>query len=471
MTDPFSKFKEYLKKVNGVYNSIDIRVACAKNKEGVWENVYSAITLIAGQPNIIKNLKYPQMDDFSILTEQRDISEIDVLLQEIQQGYLNVKNYNIIMKREEKQPYYFRFQEYTPEQATSLFKANVKCFVIHGQGVHIERLIDYDREKEMNDRMKISKYPYYGLMDVLNKLILHKERQDEGRLDFGTELFIIGCIPIVFDKNQTKILENRIDISVDFHKNVDFKKIALVIFENPQPKRLYGNKIGLQKKDLKKKGHFIKGSVSLKRNHVVDVKMILSYDDILIDEIKKIAPAQFSNKQQAIAHGIFDKNLEILRQYLIGDSKKKGADFELGVCWVMNMHGLITMYYGGNEQTTDWVDIVAFSSDYNYVYPIECTTGQINNKDKISKFISRYKRIDKTLKVKYPKIEILPIIATNQNSEDIFSTDIDLAEKERIVILNRETLLELLDSTMYFYDNKGLFEYLKQRIPFKIKIK
>jgi len=461
------KFNDFFSTISNCYDQIQITSACI-HKDKEWINLITTAILFNGKLKL-KTTTLTETPDIKIIQKQIDISDFSLLLEQFKGGELDFKEMKIIYKKEDHgQPYSLTFDIHPPEWTNEKFNDNLRSYFLIGNGNSIQSFIDYDKLNKIDTDLKLSKYPFLGFFDAISKLLSYKKFLD---LSQNTCYYIGSIFPIAFNRNDCQILSEKIQLNILHDNRIKSEKIKIGLIQNPPIKpnklgmryNLDDRRLKISKKSIEKQ---IEYKIELPRLNTVTLDAILSYKNFIMDEIKLTIPSdELSYKHEAIIHNIIDKEYSILLLGLKGKGKDKSNDFERAICWLFNLQGLRALYYGERKDLDSEVDIIAFSQQYNYLYPIECTIGPINNKDKLLKLVKKSNSIIKLFIGKYPSIKVQPLLATCLESNEISLTDIQTAGRERIGILSLEYLTGLLSSSKYFINEKDLFEYFLERIP------
>jgi hypothetical protein len=171
-----------------------------------------------------------------------------------------------------------------------------------------------------------------------------------------------------------------------------------------------------------------------------------------------LADPAHSQNARRVSLEAFDERLEILRDYLLEEqkSRKNARDFEFGVAWLMWMLGFSITQVGGTARTSDAPDILATSPKGN-VLVVECTIGLLKAENKLANLIDRTEAVRKRLiSSGNAHLKMLPVIVSAKTKDEI-KADLEQAQKLGVLVLTKESLLELLQQTIASPDPEAIF--------------
>jgi hypothetical protein len=168
----------------------------------------------------------------------------------------------------------------------------------------------------------------------------------------------------------------------------------------------------------------------------------LSYDGVLLDLQPVEDPKKPLNPRYAI-YRILDPGLDLLKRKLLNLDKDKYQDFEGDVSTLLMLLGFSAANTGRKRRVEDGPDIIV-TTPSDSVGIIECTTGFLNNDNKLSKLIKRTQLIKSELSdSEYSALQIQPVIITQFSRNDV-TADLKTAADSRIAVVCKEDLENLL---------------------------
>jgi hypothetical protein len=153
-------------------------------------------------------------------------------------------------------------------------------------------------------------------------------------------------------------------------------------------------------------------------------------------------PSSLPNARKA-AYALFDRDLEVLRDYLWENSqprKNPQRDFEDGVATLLFVLGFASVNMGGIQRLQDAPDCLCCTPSGDYAI-VECTTGHPDRDDKLSKLFTRAQGLRGTLdRSGLQERRLLPVLVTAMGRPEIPQTELDKAAQMKIVVVCREDL-------------------------------
>ncbi len=197
------------------------------------------------------------------------------------------------------------------------------------------------------------------------------------------------------------------------------------------------------------------------------VRAFLSYDDYGLHQVWISDPTRYFNPKSSIL-GLADPDLAIVRSYISGERlSKRGnmqGDFEDAVCWLLSASGFAPLHLGLNSRTRDFVDIVAFSRGGN-VLVVECTTGRLDEDQKLSKLTDRTTKIHLNLKeIGYGAVLVQPVIVTMRPKAAV-QPELERAGEAGIAVVCQEQLQQLLGEIRLPEQSDQLFASVCDMVP------
>jgi len=160
-----------------------------------------------------------------------------------------------------------------------------------------------------------------------------------------------------------------------------------------------------------------------------------------------VADASTSQNPLRAVYETFDRQLAILQDALLRDSRGRARDVEAAVAWVLWMLGFSIAHLGANDRASDAPDLIATTPAGHFVL-VECTTGTLRGDGKLSKLHERAITVRQSLQASNNShLRVLPVIVTTKTREEI-APDVEQAERWGIHIITKENVQGALSSTL-----------------------
>jgi hypothetical protein len=178
------------------------------------------------------------------------------------------------------------------------------------------------------------------------------------------------------------------------------------------------------------------------------IQCIVSYENIAQHFVWLSDPTKAANEKRAV-YEAFDPGLGSLRE-LIGDYERKGNgahDFEAAISWLLWMLGFNTCFLGEVSRLKQGPDTMAMTPQ-GQIIVVECTTGRLNDKDKLSKLSNRTMAVRKSLlKSNAPERRVVPLIVTTKPRDEIVA-DLNRAVEIGALVICQDEIYQWLKDTL-----------------------
>ncbi len=333
---------------------------------------------------------------------------------------------------------------------------------LHQPALHIRGARKWDvipNIDQLNWELKAAEKPYKSLDELLDSL----ELPTAARAD---------CTTLEVAANSFTAIHA--DSKIDSGKVL----LKLVVAENVHTEKLRFGYIVSERKSVKRghiagsdfrwelDGNIQTGIFELSVDEASVLQALISYDGYVLGQQWITDPSKHVNPRYASCK-LFDPDLRILHDFLSGKSKDPGNDFEQGITILFTLLGFSPSHHGTVPKLQDGPDILAFTPRNN-IAVIECTTKRLNDKDKMSKLVSRTNQLKERLKLSgHPHLLIQPVIVTALSRSDV-SADLPEAGRNGIVVISRDDIKLLLERVaLSLSDPEDIFRGFANLIPDK----
>ena len=315
-----------------------------------------------------------------------------------------------------------------------------------------------NRDTELDWELIAADRPFASLDELLNTLGLPNWRHGPD----STGLEVQATSPATIGLHS-KIADGRARIEIHASKALDVGKLKLgfqVIGNVPNLERgsVAGEALQWQQdQNLKRAEHFVEVGEAER------VQAYLSYDGVPLDQRSVTDPLKQSNPRAAI-HRAADPDFQLLEKLLLNPEKKDGAEFENAVSILLTLLGFSSIHYGLMRDFKEGPDIMVVAPCGN-VGVVECTTGLLDTKDKLSKLVGRASRIKTHLaEAGHGNVDILPVIVTSLSRDEV-KANLEAAQNLQIAVVCKEELLEAITQLTLPPNGDRVFNHAKGLIP------
>ncbi len=208
---------------------------------------------------------------------------------------------------------------------------------------------------------------------------------------------------------------------------------------------------------------FLQGELRIPVNDSAVAHVFASYEGTVLQQWWLTDPTKHLNTRNAV-YEIFDKDLSVIKRFLAGQGNNRSDDFEGGISLLLYLMGFSPAHLGITKLLGDGPDILASTSQGNLAV-IECTTGMLNEANKLAKLIKRSTLIRQQLASSgYGHILVQPIIVTPLERASV-QAELDEAGKYGIAVVCKEELESLVRDIRVASDSDSFLIKAKELIP------
>lgn len=310
----------------------------------------------------------------------------------------------------------------------------------------------YFNQTELDWMLKSASTPFDSINEIFNEYHLGNYRPDRSSVD----VVAFNVAEIDFSSNVEGVNAKP---GIFLAENLDASKAAIGY------KVVKGGKVsrrGLIKSEslrwVLERPYWRRGEGDLTIEPGAVLQLFANYDGFVHHDGWVGDSKSFQNARRVILD-TFDAGLEVLNDYLFEKNKERkfSRDFEVGVAFLADMLGFSVSHIGGSKRLEDAIDIIA-TTPRNNIALIECTTGLLNNDNKLSKLIDRSALLRRNLAMSgNDHLRVLPVIVTSKTREDV-RADLENAKRLKILVITREDLLAAIGRTVAWQDADQQFE-------------
>ena len=353
------------------------------------------------------------------------LDELKILIQNLEQGKLNLKDLSLAIEAKQGLSYY------------SEMISNDRWFcdahlIVSGDAQNPFSSTDITK---INTELRLGTLPFDGIYDLINYLNLpdtfssHKSALIEIRISPPVDVRI----------DESSLSKGKLALTLHAHSELDTKTISLAIQEYPESPssrkqvapqiewKSISNGLQIGKLDIEAVNAFAVKTVLMAGKNTVRRQF---FEDIL-----KVP------NRRLFAISVFDNDLKRLRKDLIDTNNSE--HFEKAVnslAYILGFSGCVT-----NEK--DAPDIILSTSNHNLVL-IECTLKVSDFHTKLGKLVDRKNTLSELLKKAGDNRKVHSYLVSGQLKTAI-PHDEKLLLNHDVVLLTKESLLELLENIRF----------------------
>lgn len=432
-----NRFREEIAPFRDLWGSVLVR--------GAWTEILDhkrmlalSITLEQKEAKQLARPKSaPEIGRFRIAWEAFGVSELDKLLDNLSEGFINIEGNKILVERHDN-------SAWSPWHSLSLgfSRAGEYPYGIVGKPVITlfgsesmnSSVYEGVMERDLAHRMKALKYPYDGVADVVRDCLGISNRQQDQLL-----VSIKAEVPIALEVSAHK-QRGRHNIKIVLPKLASAEKVSVGVIETCHDGRINRSASTIKASYWRVSNNFLMANFPISFDKdAVKVLLLLSYDGVFLGQNSLVLFPAHSNPVVKM-HACMDPDYAIFMRSVSGQGKDPGHDFEQGVAWLFSFCGFQSCLYGLSPQLGETaVDVLAYSREEKVVLAIECGVSHSQTQGKLPRFLSRCRKLSESLKS--TGIKVLPVFATalDEVSKSMRTETFD----ERVALLMQKDLLNI----------------------------
>ena len=440
-----TKFLSITDSAADLWGHMDIRVLAVK-VDGVWQNLITICYLRAEKP---RSMKLPVTEHIGAWQSTRPIAKLPALLKQLQKGYLRVGGTSIRYLNwrtgdagEKGLPYgaaRASFHDVTLWREQGLTKWSHWDLGAGGSPMHdviVKAGID---GALLDNELRTLPEPYDGIDSVARFCVGYPHQVMRGAHNVAYHILAPLEVLMVLDECSFRSGELHYAITAGSKAATGRAKLGVFAWKGEEIKHQVS--VDLSNEGwVEFDGEFsCEGDVRLEG--ASSATMLLSVLGYTVHRHTLVDYAAGGTNPRVSAYEPFDPDLTALKKSFAHTGEKSDR-FEAAVARLFRFLGFDVEHL--TSPISDAVDVIAISETSMVLLAVECTTGDINNKGKLGGLITRTKEIEATERFKGHH-EVFSVLATSLEAKDISRAGMRAAWEDKVAVLAREDLLELLE--------------------------
>jgi hypothetical protein len=292
----------------------------------------------------------------------------------------------------------------------------------------------FDRTR-LDWELKAAEPPFDGLWDFLSEVGLPIPEGDMCSMD----VVLLNVVEVAASSGVTGT-KARIDVIMSPRLSPRHMRLGYKVFQHRnlvKRESQGGTALAWHELDGMPVGHF-----ELEVPDGAVVQTFLSYKGEAQQQYWMVDPNSPPNPRLS-AYSLFDKDLEVLRDFLFETSQSRRSpqrDFEDGVATLLFILGFSNVNTGGIQRLQEAPDGLCCTPSGDYAI-IECTTGHPDRDDKLSKLFTRAQALRGTMdRSGLQQRRLLPVLVTALARNEIPAAELTKAAEMKVSVACREDL-------------------------------
>lgn len=430
-----------------LWQSIDLRVVAGR-VDNRWYNLVTRVTLNSAAPSEILRLRHlPHTDHLLVKQEVFESNVLAALINQVLAGSVTVGGVAIdyrtgrgsdAMDQLYSDVGYSR-ANITFDEDRSIFNSGYRLTIRGDDAGQI--LYQYpDGSAFLDAALRNLERPWDG-MNAVTLYAAGVRQALDGTSTLRAEF--IGPVEATLDAENTTLREGELTYSVIVGSRAVRDRCTLGIFGTLTSGQIVSESLALKNKRWRKHANgYVHTSKSRFRN-VHQLTLILRVGNFDLEPVR-LANRPRSLPPLANAFAVLDPGLKRFTNLLFAQDGSKSREFERAVNRLFRFAGFVCDDLTDNPRGADTVDGFAFEPQSRVFLIIECTTGALNQDGKLGKLFKRASEL-RTRITAEPGITVVPVIVTFLNRNDLLDSEVEVAREQRIRILTREDLEQMLE--------------------------
>lgn len=438
LNEKVERFRESIRPYLDDWQSIDIRVIAHRSKEGYWlfSTVYAVLD--STPPSAPTRGDLPSLDGLLVAHERWSMDRLDTLLSSISNGKLSVGKETVHIERfvgQNWRPSDLSFNFYERNRCKDEFRLDSGSFVLSSWE---SDSMGHDEVEKIDRRLRLAYPPWDGLADLRQNftgLQGWKAREQQ---------YFSILAPLGVRIRQAELDEEKVRLVIERNAQVTHEGISISIIAHLPDGSIERVKLPIHRDDT---------VIPLQRP--TKIILILSYKDEVVERIEKFGkPSALGSPEILVMDDLIG-----LDGFATSLRESRGKNLEVAASLLFGMLGFSAANYG--MMTGNLPDILAFSRTDGSVLVIECTAGEPDLANKLTKLATRSKGISRILE----RAQVLPVMVTALDRMMINTTDKEKAAKEEIAIVTKDEIRILIQMALNGASAKEVHQYLFGLVP------
>jgi len=464
MKEPIQKFLEAISPLRKDYATIDVRVVAFRWKEH-WMNLCTRAILSPDRPRRYKFIPPSGLRDMFVDIDYLPIDELDRFLDVFDSGSLVWKDKEVVFKRPEAgglgAPYSPSFRVSARRWSRERLGFDFHSYVLAGWEGVVPATIGNDGFEKLESMLASLKLPFKGVGDLVRTYTGNPGLEGPSS---GSTFETIAPVWLRFEP-ESHLRGDRAVVRVLTHPGYKAGEVSVGIVQSEGPEVLHRGRTRLSVSSRQEEKVILEGEVGVDRR-TEQVTLLLSYRGTSVDRLELFRNRVGRRNPRLSVVASVDPQLTSFREGITGRAKKTpGKAFEQAVVTLLTCLGFSCLYTGGDERNPD---ALAWAVSPSVVFVVECTIGEPDLRNKVTKFASRLRHVKAVSEIG----EAVGVLATALSRETINPADLERMTTDGILLLDEAAireLQELAERGATVGEAMELFQELasRQRLPFR----
>lgn len=463
MSNSIEKVKRFKKEVSdfiNCWNQVDIKTFFIK-VNNINRNLITSINLeYERKPETKVYQPHLYTKHLKMYNAKLKIEELDSLLESISKGSMKIDDLIIQMdKTENTSNLPWSFDEYEIGFKSYLKRYHYNTFVLDARGHDsIQDICKLAGIRSINWELRNCSFPYIDIDDFVKENFDY-DGDEKFREGYSSYVEINAPLKMYFT-DECFFGGNKLHIELVAEMPTVSKKASIQYIATSFDGSLERRNFSVDPRSWQDNDGIYR---YIKNYHLINSQHVHTYCHY---GDKPIGIGYFENTKRPvrnsrmILHMTIDQELKLIQEQIHDKSSNRSNKFESAISWLLHLCGFAVINYGSIAKSTNFVDLVAFSSYENIIFVIECTTDLPDTKNKLSKLHKRAKELEKEL----PDVTLIPILFSQLERKVISPAEIRKAHDNDIGVFTIDDFTKLIEICTCDQPEDKVMEFLKPGI-------
>jgi len=444
-----------------LWQAINLRIL-AFRIDGPWCNLHTRLTLHSSPPDTPSPLI---TDHVGVWHQNLPIENLPEIIHCISKGYFQIAGERITYlqnqyEEDRKTEPYNRPRVYftdTLDGTSSHIKWSRSYLSMYGSPMGELMPHTSVERSEIDNELRMLDTPYDGI-DSIAKLVFGPDYTGDQSRASTFQCYALYETNLI--KESCKFEREFLNFTIFAQSEAIIKKCSLGILSQSISDHHSGVIELAQEKWQESQGGFIyKDRVNVP--NATSVTLMLRVWKYSVDRITLHDFRDEGVNPKIQAYKLIDDDLEYLKTSLNPSTDSDASRFEHAVGRLFHCLGFQTDLFIKDKKLSKTVDVIAFEQSTRTTLAIECTTGSIDNNDKLGKLLIRQQQLTKILS----EYDVIGVMIASIERASIPPANLDKAGEISLAVITQEDIDLLLEMAIEAKSVYEAIEFVKSRIP------
>jgi hypothetical protein len=465
MPSPIREFLEAVRQTPELWQSIDTRVLAVRDN-GPWQNLLTRCYLDSKPPDAVaRHTDLPVTLHAGCCQDVRPCSQLQEIVEAVEMGELGLCGESIQYVAPSAHPSdrKYSFNPYDFIDISERERVAYRLWSSHSLSAvgnswrDVFGALTVDRST-LDIELRAHAAPFDGLGGAAQLAI---GSPDPIEVDHYCRFEVFAPVEAMLVPERCALRGGSLQYAVRVGSEAVQRQASLGIVTVGSSPVSHRHSVSLSEAAWKQEGPYWLSSGESRTESSQTATLLLRVGALPVHRLTRVDLLAGSGSLSMAAYRLFDPELKILRESLGLDGPPDSDPFERAVTRLLLLLGFQVDRLSGDKRLEDAVDVLAYTVLANDCWAVECTTGAIASRGKLSKLIARRAEIAARVRFEH----VWGVAATALPLNRIPPADLEQAATNRIVVLASEDIAELLLLASKGAPTSEALAFLAGRVP------